>query len=93
MNVLYNPLTQRPAFIDFEGSVIVRTEEQIQTCNPTVQGVAAEPQQSKPFYIDKRGARAINARIPELLNGEFDIFAADVWCLGDMLRNVSQACL
>lgn len=38
----------------------------------------------------RKGApTAANARLPELAEPEFDVFAADVWCLGAMLRDVS----
>lgn len=37
----------------------------------------------------KKGApTAANARLPELAEAGFDVFAADVWCLGAMLRDV-----
>lgn len=37
----------------------------------------------------KRGApTAANARLPELREEGFDVFAADVWCLGAMLMDV-----
>lgn len=39
----------------------------------------------------KKGApTAANARLPELADPGFDVFAADVWCLGAMLRDVSR---
>lgn len=99
-NVLYDPIRGRPAFIDFEGCHI--HEGEIQKCtlyatnihdlNATSSASDVVPERAlqQQKITRKLGAStATNARLPELSDPCFDVFAADVWCLGAMLRDVS----
>jgi hypothetical protein len=87
-NVLYDQYKARPSFIDFEGCHYHEGEIQ------ALPQVPAAPNNKREATVTRKhnAPTAINATLPELQDPNFDVFAADVWCLGSMLRDVSCAC-